>query len=572
MQISVLKKLRTKILISLLSCFIVFIGIFSYLLYYTSYRMVMKTTGDKAYKIAETAAKQINPDDLKKLTTLEDENTETYKGIQEKLNNLMELGGAKYLYIMRQADNKEFQYVVDGSLGEDRSHIGDVEETIPGYVTATNGDVFIGNEIKDYGEWGILVDSYYPLKDSTGVVVGFVGVDYDATYIHDTLQQFKQLSMLIPGVFLVLIIIVVILIVRYIVNPIISIANVANKVANNDLVVDKLKVKSSDEIGLLTESFNKMVDNIKAMTIKIHNITKHLFDSSQIIERSIDELEQSSDGISKSIQEIAKSSEQEVFESEATYNITNDLSNKIEDITSKLNITLNNANKMQKQNEVGIKAIDDLNYNFNKYLEADVEMAEQIENLSQRSNSIGLILESIDSIANQTNLLALNAAIEAARAGEHGKGFSVVADEVRKLAEQSSTSTREIKSIVTAIADDISGIAETLSRTGGLLHIVKGSIATSKESFEITKESVDSTVNQIELFDEDIKSIENVKNEVMISMENIKNAIEQSVASVQEITGSAEEQTAFTEEISETIRDLNSMVKDLATLVGEFNL
>ncbi len=44
--------------------------------------------------------------------------------------------------------------------------------------------------------------------------------------------------------------------------------------------------------------------------------------------------------------------------------------------------------------------------------------SEQVQELGQRGNEIGAIIQVIDDIASQTNLLALNAAIEAARAGE----------------------------------------------------------------------------------------------------------------------------------------------------------
>jgi methyl-accepting chemotaxis protein len=89
------------------------------------------------------------------------------------------------------------------------------------------------------------------------------------------------------------------------------------------------------------------------------------------------------------------------------------------------------------------------------------DMQEQVEEISQRSltlgersQKIGEVLGLINEIAAQTNLLALNAAIEAARAGEAGRGFAVVATEVRKLAERSIRSTESIREIITAVQDE----------------------------------------------------------------------------------------------------------------------
>lgn len=71
-----------------------------------------------------------------------------------------------------------------------------------------------------------------------------------------------------------------------------------------------------------------------------------------------------------------------------------------------------------------------------------------ISSLSESSDRIGFIVESIRRIADQTNLLALNAAIEAARAGAHGRSFAVVANEVRTLAANINRATAEIESRV----------------------------------------------------------------------------------------------------------------------------
>lgn len=112
-----------------------------------------------------------------------------------------------------------------------------------------------------------------------------------------------------------------------------------------------------------------------------------------------------------------------------------------------------------------------------------------INDLSESSDRIGAIVESIRRIADQTNLLALNAAVEAARAGQHGRSFAVVANEVRTLAANINRATTEIENMVqqnhTLAEKALKGIASNLKRAdqgvvlakeaGGMMADIRGS-------------------------------------------------------------------------------------------------
>ena len=106
-----------------------------------------------------------------------------------------------------------------------------------------------------------------------------------------------------------------------------------------------------------------------------------------------------------------------------------------------------------------------------KTIEAIHELADEvktaskvIDELDAHTSNVGVILDTIRSIADQTNLLALNAAIEAARAGEQGRGFAVVADEVRTLASRTQDSTQEIQQVLEELQRASRGAVEAMQR------------------------------------------------------------------------------------------------------------
>lgn len=92
------------------------------------------------------------------------------------------------------------------------------------------------------------------------------------------------------------------------------------------------------------------------------------------------------------------------------------------------------------------------------------DASRKIERLGQSSAQVGIVMKTINSIAEQTKLLALNATIEAARAGEAGRGFGVVANEVKNLARETADATEDIASRIDAIQGDTRAVVEAISR------------------------------------------------------------------------------------------------------------
>lgn len=235
---------------------------------YRTYRSsMMKRYASEAVTIAKLAASYLDGDELVRYSITR-ERDEEYDQLEAILDNIKEQSGVLYLYVVKPVSEDSTVYLFDAAAANETNYLaklGDRGDWNENFKLAKEA-MATGEPNSDLEptmtQLGYLASAYVPVKDHTGTPVAVVGVDFTMDEIQTFLKYslknlLVMMALLITGCFLVLLVLVN----SSIISPVRILKNGVEKMADGELGV-QVPIKSWDEIGEISEVFNRMSFNI----------------------------------------------------------------------------------------------------------------------------------------------------------------------------------------------------------------------------------------------------------------------------------------------------------------------
>jgi len=339
-----------------------------------------------------------------------------------------------------------------------------------------------------------------------------------------------------------------------IVKPIIKITTHIDRLANGDLSMEELMLKSTGELKVLNDSANSLQGQLKSIITELKDSSSELKESSFAMSESADEIHIAMNEIANAVNNISETvSDQAKSTQEA-----NDVVGTNDTIVKESRMVTNNL--IQSSKEIHNISMDGAGLVNQLYAVTEDSMSafdsilNNIHMIEESSARIGDASKIIEDISDQTNLLSLNASIEAARAGGSGLGFAVVAEEIRKLSEGSRNSVALINKMITELRQNVKKANEQSI-------VVKAAVEQQYHGVSITKDKYNQIVSQIKGMNENISVLGGIQDKMQECCNRMVDNIHDLSATAEENAATSEETAASTQEVVATVTMISEISK-----------
>jgi methyl-accepting chemotaxis protein len=459
--------------------------------------------------------------------------------------------------------------------------------TEEGSILAHRDESLMGKNVKDK-PW---VTEILNIKDDNVANIKIDGINYLTFKMRDEqsdlivagLVPAKEITdtiikaMVFPAAILLASLIIILILGKIfsdrIVNPIRHIVQILSLLKIGDFTGRaEIKKNHSMEIKEILLALNSVIEDMVVLLNQVRDTSNRVKEASQGMFVITNESSEVGEEVARAVQQIAEGATSQAAELETGSEIALELGKEVNNSTENAAVMLRISKEVKDSTTDGLEAINILKDSFRKQNDANTIVQQKVSMVSEKSNQIGAIIDTIKNITEQTNLLALNASIEAARAGDAGRGFAVVAEEVRKLAEESASSAGEIGKVVIEIKESVQALYQQSMYAKELNSKTGESVITTSDRFMSITKMVDDLEESVNKVGDSLKEINSSKDTVVSKISEVAIVSQQTAAAAEEVSASSEEQASGLQEIVASAEKLKGMAEVLDELVGKFRL
>lgn len=534
---------------------------------------MLTMAADKALAIGRLVEREIDADSLVDLKP-GGEDSSFYKTTQNTLAQLKTLSGVKYLYTL-YTDGTTVFYGVDGDKSENCCAIGEefseTYEFLSG-VFARGENLAVASIEEDDGE--PLITSYVPVIDSNGIMVGALGVDFDATGILAELNALKMQIILTAVIGCAVALVILFIATSRIVKSIGRVNDKLDELVSSDGdLTQALDVRTGDEMEVMGGLINQLLSYIRDIMLHISDNSNSLTNTSNTMLRDMVDAKEGIVDVSATMEEMNAAIEETAASVDHVTEAAGVMNTAVAEMVANAKKGAEYTGQINKKaQEIRAKAEEDQRDARRR----SGEMADRAGEAMERSKAaaqIEILTGNILEIAEETNLLALNASIEAARAGEAGRGFAVVAGEIGKLAQNSANAAAQIQQV----SHDVMSAVESLStETGNMVSFIETTAMNGydklMETCEEYQQDAASLQNTMEQFETGANSVKQIITEVNEAINAVDVAMEENAKGVSDVT---ETMSSLTENIMTLEAQANenqTVAQELEEEVHKFKL